>query len=108
MTFIKEQDEMGILHKFKHIAIIIHLGWIYLNMVTFLGEWSVNVDLVDDDGIITESGTDSLQEQADVHTFARMRYSKGKGALERTVTSLFKRAYYYILAYTFPIMIIYF
>lgn len=41
-------------------------------MVTFLDEWSVNVDLIDDDEIITESGTDSLQEQ-DVHTFARMR-----------------------------------
>lgn len=78
-------------------------------MVTFLGEWSVNVDLADDDGIITESGTDSLQEQADVHTFARMQYSEGKGALtERTVTSLFKRPYYYKLACTFPIMIIYF
>lgn len=70
-------------------------------------ERSVNVDLIDDDGIITESGTDSLQEQADdVHTFARMRYSERKGALtERTTTSLFRRAYYKL---AFPIMIIYF
>lgn len=69
-------------------------------------ERSVNVDLIDDDGIITESGTDSLQEQADVHTFARMRYSERKGALtERTMTSLFRRAYYKL---AFPIMIIYF